>query len=218
QTNVEIDRLAVEALGMALAGSSKPLVITSGTAMTAFFAPGQMATEDVAPPVSVPRVAAEEVALSMASRGVRASVVRLPPSVHGDGDQGFIPTLISVAREKGVSAYVGDGLNRWPAVHRLDAAHLFRLALERGDPGLRFHGVGDEGVRFLDIAGAIGRRLDLPLAAIAPEESASHFGFVGMIASLDCPASSAQTRERLGWVPTQVGLIGDLEKGHYFDS
>jgi nucleoside-diphosphate-sugar epimerase len=152
----------------------------------------------------------------MASRGVRVSVVRLPPSVHGDGDHGFIPALIGIAREKGVSAYVGDGLNRWPAVHLLDAAHLYRLALERGAAGARFHGVADDGVAIRDIAEVIGRHLNVPVTAKSPEEAGSHFGWLARFLALDNPASSALTQERLGWRPSHPGLISDLERGRYF--
>jgi nucleoside-diphosphate-sugar epimerase len=143
-------------------------------------------------------------------------VVRLSPSVHGDGDHGFVPGLISIAREKGVSAYVGDGLNRWPAVHRLDAAHLFRLALEKAPTGTRFHGVVEEGVAFRDIAEVIGRRLHIPVVTKSPEEAANHFGWFAAFAGLDCPASSKLTQERLGWRPVQPSLLTDLEQGSYF--
>lgn len=146
------------------------------------------------------------------------SVVRLPPSVHGDGDKGFVPAIIGIARQKGVSAYVGDGLNRWPAVHRLDAAHLFRLALEKGSAGARYHGVGDEGVPVREIARVIGRRLNLPVVSKSSEEAADHFGFLGYFLGADIPASSAQTQERLGWRPTQPGLIPDLDRPSYFES
>ncbi|BDA66714.1 hypothetical protein CAL7716_008800 [Calothrix sp. PCC 7716] len=216
--NGETDKRAVETLSAALAGSGRPLVITSGTAVLPL---GRLGTEDEeADPNSTaaPRVASEKVALSMASQGVRASVVRLPPSVHGDGDHGFVPALIAIARSKGVSAYVGDGLNRWPAVHRLDAAHLFRLALEKGEAGARFHGVADEGVPVKQIAEVIGRRLRVPVVAKSPEEATDHFGWLGHFLSVDCPASSALTQERLGWRPRQPALIPDLDRAHYFDS
>jgi nucleoside-diphosphate-sugar epimerase len=214
----ETDRLAVEALGTALAGSGRPFVVTSGIAL---LTPGRLGTEEDAPDPSsagVHRIASEATALAMASRGVRASVVRLPPSVHGDGDHGFVPALIGIAREKGVSAYVGDGLNRWPAVHRLDAARLFRLALEKGSAGARYHGVADEGVPVRDIAHVIGRRLNVPVVARSPEEAADHFGWLGHFLGIDCPASSAQTQERLGWRPRQPALIPDLDRARYFET
>jgi nucleoside-diphosphate-sugar epimerase len=205
------DRRAVETLAETLAGSDRPFVMTSGT--------GPLATEESAPEpgsFSMLRFANEEVAVSFATRGVRASVVRLPPSVHGRGDHGFVPRLIGIARAKGVSAYVGDGSNRWAAVHRLDAAHLFRLALEAAPAGARLHGIGDEGVPFRDIAEVIGRHLSLPVTAIAPEEAEGHFGFLGGFASLDLRSSSILTRERMGWEPAHPGLVADLDEGHYF--
>jgi len=212
----EIDRRAIEALGAALAGSDRPLIVTSGTALVA---PGRLATEEDAGTLSsrdFPRVASEEAARSVAERGVRISVVRLPPSVHGDGDHGFVPTLIGIAREKGVSAYTGTGLNRWAAVHRLDAAHLFRLALEKAAAGARYHGVAEEAIAFRDIAAVIGKRLSVPLVGKSPEEAAAHFGWFAHFAALDCPASSRLTRERLDWRPAQPTLLTDLERGSYF--
>jgi nucleoside-diphosphate-sugar epimerase len=215
EANCETDRHAIEALGSALAGSDRPLIVTSGTAL---LPPGRIVTEeDVPVSNSIPRVASEEAAVSVAARGVRVSVVRLPPSVHGDGDHGFVPLLIGIARGKGASAYVGDGLNRWPAVHRLDAARLFRLALEKGSAGARYHGVADAGVPFRDIAGVIGRRLNLPVVARSPEESAGHFGWFAHFAAIDSPASSKRTRE-LRWEPTQPGLIPDLDRPRCFES
>jgi nucleoside-diphosphate-sugar epimerase len=215
EANCETDRRAIEALGSALAGSDKRLIVTSGTGLIT--TPGRLATEDDMPATSIPRVASEQAADTESRRGVHVSVVRLPPSVHGDGDHGFVPRLIEIAREKRVSAYVGDGLNRWPAVHRLDAAHLYRLALERGDDGARYHGIGDEGVPTREIAGIIGRRLNLPVIAKAPEEAAEHFGWIAHFFALDCPSSSAQTQQRLGWRPTQPGIIVDLDEGRYFE-
>lgn len=209
------DRGAIETIGAALAGSDRPFVVTSGTL---FAAPGRPATEEDPPalgPGSNPRAASEELALALVSRGVRASLVRLPPSVHG-GDHGFVPALIGIAREKGVSAYIGDGSNRWSAVHRLDAAHLFRLALEKGIAGARYHGVADEAVPVREIAEVIARRLNVPVASKSAEEAAAQFGWLGYFIGADGPASSKLTQERLGWHPTQPGLIADLDRPNYF--
>jgi nucleoside-diphosphate-sugar epimerase len=214
----ETDRLAIEALGAALAGSGRPFVATSATGL---LAQGRVGTEEDAPDpssVGAHRLASERAALSLASRGVRASVVRLPPSVHGDGDHAFVPALIRIAREKGISAYAGDGRNRWPAVHRLDAAHLYRLALETGPAGATFHGVADEGVPTRDIADVIGRHLNVPVVSKSPEEAADHFGWLARFFALDNPASSTRTQQRLGWRPRQPGLISDLERGPYFET
>ncbi|HEV3333363.1 MAG TPA: SDR family oxidoreductase [Bryobacteraceae bacterium] len=213
----EMDRRAIEALGSALASSDRPLVVTAGVGL---LTPGRLATEDTAPhsgSTSIPRVS-EQAAGAVASRGVRASVVRLPPSVHGDGDHGFVPILIGMAREKGISAYLGDGLNRWPAVHRLDAARLYRLVLEKGSGGARYHGVAEEGVPFRDIAQVIGRRLNVPVVSKSPEEAAGHFGWFANFAAIDSPASSQRTRELLGWQPAQPGLIADLDRACYFEA
>ena len=214
--NCEIDRRAIEVLGEVLAGSGRPLVVSSGVAL---LAPGRLATEDDAIPShrEFPRVS-EQAAASFVERGVRASAIRLAPTVHGDGDHGFVPLLIGLARQKGVSAYVGEGLNRWPAVHRLDAAHLYRLALEQGSAGARYHGTAEEGVPFREIAEVIGRRLNLPVVSKSPEEAADHFGWFTRFAAIDCPSSSAKTRELLGWQPRQPGLIMDLDRPRYFES
>ncbi|WP_206957618.1 SDR family oxidoreductase [Trinickia acidisoli] len=213
--NCELDRRAIAAIGDALAGSERPLLVTSGLASVA---KGRAATEDdAAVPHSdaYPRVS-EATALSLIERGVRASVVRLPPSVHGDGDHAFVPRLIAVAREKGVAAYVGDGANHWPAVHRLDAARAYRLALERGVGGVRYHVVAEEGVRLKDIAEVIARRLNVPLVSKSPEQAMAYFGWMGAFTAMDVTATSQWTREALGWQPERVGLIEDLEKGTYF--
>ena len=212
----EVERLAIEALGAALAGSNKPLLITSGTA---FVAPGRIATENdlsAFSPDVIPRVITEHAADAVAKQGVRVSLIRLSPSVHGDGDHGFVPTLIQIAREKGSSAYVGDGANRWNAVHRLDAAHLYRLVLEKDLPGARYHAVGEEAVAFRDIAEAIGKSLKLPAVSKSPEEAAEHFGWFASFAGLDCPASSRHTQAEIGWSPVRPSLITDLEQGTYF--
>jgi len=208
------DRRATETLGTAIAGSNRPFVVTSGTLLLG--RQGALATEGDEPNPSFPRKS-EDAAFSVASQGVRVSALRLPPSVHGDGDRGFVPALIRIAREKGVSAYVGDGLNHWPAVHRLDAAHLYRLALEKGSAGARYHGIADEGVPFREIAEVIGRRLNLPVVSKPPEEAAEHFGWLAHFVGVDCPGSSKRTQELLGWQPERPGLIADLERGSYFE-
>ena len=209
----EADRCAIETLGGALANSDRPLIVTSGSLLVQ--RQGPLATEEDAHNPNFPRKS-EEVALTLAARGVRASVLRLPPSVHGKGDHGFVPRLISVAREKGVSAFIADGLNRWPAVHRLDAAHLYRLVLEKGTAGASYHGVADDGVPTREIAEAIGRGLNVPVVSKSSEEAAEHFGWIARFFAMDGPASSALTQERLGWSPVQPGLIADLNAEHYF--
>jgi nucleoside-diphosphate-sugar epimerase len=208
----DTDRRAIDTLGGVLAGSDRPFVVTSGLAS---FALGRTMTEDDAVDPDSPR-ASEQAALAFTPRGVRVAVLRLPPSVHGEGDHGFVPRLIDIANEKGVAGYPGDGSNRWPAVHRFDAARLFRLALESAPAGARLHAIGDEGVQVREIAGAIGRHLELPVTAISPEQAVDHFGWLGAFFSLDVPASSTLTRELLGWSPTRQGLLDDLEQGHYF--
>jgi nucleoside-diphosphate-sugar epimerase len=216
--NCEDDRRVIEALGSALAGSDRPLLITSGTGM-ANGAPGQLATEDdaAASSVAVPRAASEEAATSVAAKGVRVSVVRLP-QVHNTVKQGLITYAIAVARQKGVSAYVGDGLNRWPAVHVLDTARLYRLVLEKREAGANYHAVAEEGVRLRDIAEVIGRGLKVPVISLSPEEAPAHFGWLAAFAGRDLPASSTLTQERLGWRPTGPGLIADLEQKRYHET
>ena len=210
----EADRRAIETLGSALAGSDRPLVVTSGTLLAQ--RQGPLATEEDAHNPNFPRKS-EEAALVLAACGVHASVLRLPPSVHGNGDHGFVPQLISIAHEKGGSAFIGDGLNRWPAVHRLDAAHLYRLVLEKGSAGATYHGVADEGVPAREIAEAIGRGLNVPVVSKSREEAADHFGWIARFFGIDGPASSALTLKRLGWKPVQPGIVADLNEGHYFE-
>jgi len=212
--NCEIDRRAIEALGSVLTGSDRPLIVTGGLAGLA--GPGQAATEDdvIPPDFPFPRVS-EQTALSL--KGVRASVMRLP-QVHDPVKQGLIAPLIEVYREKGVCAYVGDGLSRWPAAYVLDVARLYRLAIEKAELNAKYHAVAEEGVSMRDIAEAIGRRLKLPVKSIAPEEAQAFFGWLGMFAAYDMPASSAQTRKRLGWEPTGPGLIADLDQLRVSDS
>lgn len=208
--NCAIDQRAIEALGSVLAGSERPLLVTAGLA----FAPGRLPTEDDAPrPVSAqyPR-ASEHTAAALAGQGVRTIVVRLP-QVHDTRKQGLVSYFIQIARARGVSAYVGDGQNRWAAVHVLDAARLYRLALEQGTPGARYHAVAEEGVPLREIAEAIGRNLNLPVASKPAEEAAAHFGPMGVFAGLNLTGSSQQTQRRLGWHPTGPGLIADLEAG-----
>jgi nucleoside-diphosphate-sugar epimerase len=210
----ETDRSAIETIGAVLAGSDRRFIVTSGTALTA---PGRVATEKDSANSTFPRKS-EEAAASTAGGGARVSVLRLPPSVHGVGDHGFVPLLIRLAREKGVSAYVAQGLNRWPAVHRLDAARLYRLALEKSPMAPRYHAVADEGVPFREIAEVIGRRLNIPVVSKSLEEAAHHFGWFAHFAALDCPAASVQTQEQLGWRPTQASLIPDIDQPSYFEA
>lgn len=213
----KMEQRAIEALGEALHGTDRPLLVTSGVAL---LSPGRIATEtDQRDPAAgaFPRDP-DQATTALAAQGVNAQIIRMSPSVHGDGDVGFVPTLIRVAREKGVSAYVGEGKNRWAAVHRLDAAVLYRLALEQGTAGAAYHAVADEGVPVREIAEIVGRRLNVPLASQSPEEAAAHFGWFGGFIGLNCPASSQITRETLGWQPKQPGLIADLNHGTYFDA
>ncbi|NEB08631.1 SDR family oxidoreductase [Streptomyces coelicoflavus] len=218
----EADRRAVEVIGEALAGSGRPFTIASGTPSI----PGHVATErdghDPDPAAAARgdaqhvRALTAELALSLAARGVRSSVVRLAPTNHGEGDNGFVPALIGTARDKGVSGYVGDGANRWSAAHRLDSAHLFRLALEKAPAGSTLHAVAEEGLPVRDLAEVIGRRLGLPVVSVPAADAGAHFGWLAGPLAANRAASSVLTRELLGWEPVQVGLVEDLEQGHYF--
>ena len=214
QSAADTDLRAIETLGDALEGSNRPLVIASGVLG---IAPGSVATEQDRPGAEAgPRVVSALATLDLASRGVRSSVLRLAPTVHGEDDQGFVASLIGVARTKGVSSYVGDGSNRWPAIHRLDAAKLFRLALEKAPAGSVLHGVAEGGVPIRTLAEVIGKHLGLPVVSVSPADADQHFGWLASMVEADSPASSAQTRELLGWQPTHPGLLDDLEQGHYF--
>jgi nucleoside-diphosphate-sugar epimerase len=212
------ERAAIETLGDTLVGSDRPLLFASGVAL---LAPGRVVTERDASPASgpdAPRGGAEELASRYAERGVRTVALRFPPTVHGDGDHGFVSRLVDTAREKGASGCVGDGANRWPAVHRSDAARLVRLALEQAPRGSRVHAVAEDGVPAREIAGVIGRHLDVPVVSVPSEEAAEHFGWIGAFFALDLPAGSTETRRLLGWTATGPGLLEDLEAGHYFRS
>jgi nucleoside-diphosphate-sugar epimerase len=225
QAAAESERRAVETIGELLVGSDRPFVLASGLLG---LAPGRLATErdghgsDAAMAAAgggpSARRATAEYTLALASRGVRSSIVRLAPTNHGEGDNGFMATLVAIARNKGISGYIGDGSQRWPAVHRLDSAHLFHLALEAAPAGSTLHSVAEEGVPIRAIAEAIGRHLGLPVVAIAPEDAGTHFGWIGALLAIDSPVSSELTRTLLGWQPAQPGLIDDLDQGHYFKS
>jgi nucleoside-diphosphate-sugar epimerase len=217
------DRIAIETFGDALEGSGKPFLIASGTLG---LAPGRVATEQdgiepgsAEPPIlggAENRMSNAHMTLGLASRGIRSSVLRLPPTCHGEGDNGFMSFLVAIAREKGSSGYIGDGANRWPATHRLDVASLYRLAVEKAPAGSALQPIADEGVPIREIAEVIGRHLDVPVVSVAPEDSGEHFGWLAGLLAIDGPASSTLTREIIGWEPTHPGLIADLELGHYF--
>jgi nucleoside-diphosphate-sugar epimerase len=210
----QLDRQAINALGAVLEGTDRPLLIASGLAG---FAAGRVVTERDQPDPSVyPRIAAAQATLALAGRGVRSSVVRFAPTVHGAGDHGFVATLVGIARDKGVSAYIGDGTNRWSAVHRRDAAALVRLAVERAPAGSILHATAERGVPTRDIAEAIGHGLDLPVVSVSAERAVDHFGWLARFFGLDFAASNDLTRELLDWEPTQPGLLADLKQGHYF--
>lgn len=214
EDNAHIDRAAIQAMGEVLAGSDRPLVIAHGTPVAA----GRVATEQDSADLSVAggRALSEQLLLRLVERGVRAASVRLPRTVHGEGDHGFAPIIIRIAREKGMSAYIDDGSTRWPAVHRDDAATLFRLAFENAGAGTVLHAVADEGVAIRDIAEVIGAKLDLPVVSIPPEQAREHFGFLSGFIGVDAPASSVQTQKQTGWHPWRPGLIADLAAGYYF--
>ncbi|MCJ8208826.1 SDR family oxidoreductase [Mucilaginibacter sp. RS28] len=209
-----IDERAIEAMTAVLEGSDRPLIVTSGTALVS---PGNLATEEMPSPFNSawPR-ASERAAETAVAKGVRAAIMRLPPSVHGDGDQhGFIPILVNLAREKGFSAYIGDGQNRWNAGHRLDVGLLYRLALEQATPGARYHANTEEGITVKSIAEAIGTQLNLPVRSIGAEEAARHFSWFAHMAAIDCPSSSRWTQEHLNWQPNHPLLLSDIENGVY---
>ncbi|MDO3411232.1 SDR family oxidoreductase [Saccharibacillus sp. CPCC 101409] len=215
--NAEKDGQAIRAIGETLQGTSRPFIVTSGTALVA---PGRLAYETDRPvftPEQFPRVLTEQAADMVAAQGVNIGVVRLSPTVHGKGDHGFIPLLIDIAREKGVSAYIGNGENCWSAVHRLDAAKLYRLALANRTPGARLHAAADSRIPFREIASAIGRSLGVPTVSISPDEASGHFGWFRHFAELDAPVSSEQTRKQFGWNPSNPFLLDDLREGGYFD-
>ena len=215
KANCEADRKVIEGLGAALAGTDRPLIITSGVGL---LRSEHIITEDDVPQGSdiIPRAASEEAAAAAAAKGARAYIVRLPPTVHGKGDHGFVPMIINMAREKGESVYIGEGKNRWPAVHRLDAAVLYRLIAEQKPPQRVYNAVAEEGIPFRDIAEAIGKGLDLPTLSRTDKEAEAHFTWFTHFASLDCPASSAKTRETLKWQPSQPRLLEELVPGIYF--
>jgi nucleoside-diphosphate-sugar epimerase len=214
----EVDSRAIEAIAQVLKGSNRPFLVTSGTALVS---PGTLALETTSPPFNPAWPRASEITAdnAVAELNVKAASIRLSPSVHGDGDlHGFIPILINIARQKGVSAYIGEGSNRWNAVHRLDAAHLYRLALEKGEGGVRYHAVGEESITFKSIAEAIGKKLNIPVVSKSTEEAAEHFAWFAHFAAADCPASSKITQERLDWHPTHSTLLADIAGNVYIQS
>lgn len=213
--NIATDRRLVETVASALEGTGKPFVATFGTML---LTPGQTVTEDFVPGGQThhPRAAIEDVLVQAAGRGVRTGIVRLPPTVHGRGDKGFVPMLIDIARRAGFSAYVGDGANRWPAVHRTDAAALYRLMLERGEPGTRLHAIAEDGIPYRAIAEAIGTGLGVPVRGLSPEEAQEHFTWMAMFVGADAPASAEATRRAFDWRPTGPDLLTDLREGGYF--
>jgi nucleoside-diphosphate-sugar epimerase len=215
--NCELDRRVIETLGSAPGAADRPLIITSAIGV---LPPGARVTEETRPlsPSPNPRAASEEVARALIERGACVSIVRLPPSVHGDGDRGFVPILIKIAREKQASAFIGTGENRWPAVHRLDAARVYKLALDEAAHGAYYHAVAEEGVAYREIAEVIGRRLNVPVVSKSPEEAAAHFTWFAHFAALNVTASSERTQVKLGWHPTQPGLSADLDRAAYFTS
>lgn len=210
----EVDKVAIATIGKVLAGTNKPFVVTSGVALVN---PGTLATEDMNPDhdaLHFPR-RSEPASDAVADLGVRTSIIRLAPSVHGAGDYGFVTILINIAREKGFAAYVGEGQNRWPGVARFDTGSLYRLALEKGTAKQRFHGVAEEGVPFKDIAEVIGKQLNIPVKSISPDEAAAHFGWFATFAAIDCPASNKITRQKLGWEPTGITLLEDIAQNYF---
>lgn len=213
--NGQIDKRAIEAMGEVLAGTNKPFVVTSGTGL---LAPGRLATEDdVAQGGAVPRVS-ESAAFAFAPRGVRVSAIRLPQVHGGEGKAGFIGYAFEIARQKGVSAYVGDGANRWPSAHRVDVAKLYRLALEKGRAGAAYHAIADEGIPMRDIAEVLARQLSVKTLSITPDAAPAHFGFLAMFAGLDMPASSAKTQAELGWKPVEISCLEDIGQPGYFNT